>query len=65
MLYVLGGGMTTSGASPDGDVAFFASGFHGAFADYDVSSNARADPQPSIALTDNPPNLPRFRAAGR
>ena len=51
MLYVLGGGMTTSGASPDGDVAFSASGFHGAFADYDVSSN---DPQPSIALTDTP-----------
>jgi hypothetical protein len=59
MRYFSGGGADTWGSSPDGDAGLSATGFLGAFADYDFSSNARADPQPSIALTHNAmPSVP-------
>ena len=53
MLYVFGRGADTCTSSPDGDAALSAPGSLSAIAGYDSPSNARADPQPSIALTHN------------
>ena len=53
MRHFVDGGAGVRASSPDGDTALSAPGFFGAFADYDFPSNARADQQPSIALTHN------------